>query len=222
MVGGDWRELAEGRVDVAFVCSPPVIWLEGAVVPIAAPVLADARFGGRPLYTSEVIVAAGSSFTSLEELRGARWAVNEPSSWSGYWVTLAAVGGWDHFGSVTRAGFHQRALRMVVEGAVDASAIDCHVLAVELRDNPTLAGRIRVIETLGPAPIQPVVVRRGLDPELKDELTARLLALPREVLAPHLVDRFVEAPDYSMVAAAIGTSTGGAFDRYHLLRARQA
>jgi hypothetical protein len=54
--GGDWRELAAGEIDAAFVCSPPLVWLEGAVEAIAAPVLTDPRLGGKSLYCSEVVV----------------------------------------------------------------------------------------------------------------------------------------------------------------------
>lgn len=207
--GGDWRDLGGGGIDLAFVCSPPLAWLGGAVEALAAPVLADPRFGGLPLYSSEVVVAAGSAHRSLADLRGARWAVNEPSSWSGYWVTLQRVGSWDYFGEVVEAGFHQRALRMVAGGEVDGSAIDCHVLAVELDRHPELAGRIRVIDSLGPAPSQPVVVRSTLDAALKEHLRRRLLELEHPVLAAHRVIRFAPAPDYSAIARAVGGGLGG-------------
>src|SRR5207302_10267471 len=137
-----------------------------------------------------VIVGAASGRRSIDDLRGARWAYNEPSSWSGYWVTLARVGSWRHFGEVVAAGSHQRALRMVAAGEIDGSAIDAQVLAVELRDHPDLAERVRVVETLGPAPIQPVVVRAGLDPELKHAVRTRLLALRGEPLERFFVRRF--------------------------------
>jgi len=203
VTGHDWRELATGGADVAFVCSPPLVWLAGAVEAIAAPVLMDPRFGGQPIYSSEVVVRHDSSHRSLDDLRGARWAYNEPSSWSGYWVTLARVGGWRYFGDVFAAGSHRRALRMVAGGQVDGSAIDCQVLAVELRDHPELAERVRIIESLGPAPIQPVVVRAGLDPGLKRDLQARVLGLSGEVLERFFVERFAPPPDYSAVAAAL-------------------
>jgi len=201
--GNDWRDLAAGDIDVAFVCSPPLVWLGGAVEAIAAPVLADPRFEGRPLYSSEVVVSAGSACTSLDDLRGARWAYNEPSSWSGYWVTLSRVGGWEYFGEVVAAGSHQHALRMVAGGEVDGSAIDSQVLAVELRDHPELAERVRVADTLGPSPIQPVVVRAGLDAEVKQAVRARLLSLRGGQLHRYFVRRFVPAPDYSAIAAAV-------------------
>jgi phosphonate transport system substrate-binding protein len=202
--GDDWRELVTGSIDVAFVCSPPLIWLGGGVEAIAAPVLSDPRYGNRPLYSSEVVVGAGCAHRSLDDLRGARWAYNEPGSWSGYWITLTRVGDWSYFGEAVAAGSHQRALRMVASGEVDGSAIDAHVLAIELRDHPELADRVRVIETLGPGPIQPVVVRAGLDPEVKREVRARLLTLRGEPLARHFVRRFVPPPDYSPIAEALG------------------
>ncbi|TMD56322.1 MAG: hypothetical protein E6I85_00755 [Chloroflexi bacterium] len=184
--GRDWRELASGDIDAAFVCSPPLVWLEGAVEAIAAPVLTDDRFGGEPLYSSEVVVRAESRFRSLADLAGARWAVNEPSSWSGYWVTLARVGEWSYFGQV-----------------VDGSAIDCQVLAMELRQRPELADRIRVVASLGPSPIQPVVVRSSLAAGLRSDLCERLLSLGGPVLEHHFVRRFVAPPSYAPVAAEL-------------------
>jgi phosphonate transport system substrate-binding protein len=205
--GGDWRELETREIDLAFICSPPLIWLGGAVEAIAAPVLMDPRFGGKPLYSSEVIVNRDSRFQSLEDLRGARWAVNEPSSWSGYWVALQRVGSWDFFGDVVEAGFHERALRMVAEGVVDGSAIDCHVLAVVLKRDPKLAARIRVLETLGPAPSQPVVVRAGLEAGVKARIQEVLMGLKEPLMKDFGVERFAPPPDYSEIAAIVTASS---------------
>jgi phosphonate transport system substrate-binding protein len=204
--GGDWRELARGAIDIAFVCSPPLIWLGDAVEPVAAPVLTDPRFGGKPLYCSEVVVNRNSHFQSLEDLRGTRWAINESSSWSGCWVTLHRVRSWDFFGEVVEAGFHEEALRMVADGEVDGSAIDCHVLDVVLRKDRGLAERLRVVETLGPAPSQPVVVRAALDAGVKARIRQRLLELQDPLMEEYGVAGFAPAPDYSQVAEAIGAS----------------
>jgi phosphonate transport system substrate-binding protein len=205
--GRDWRELDSGRIDIAFVCSPPVIWLGGAVQAVAAPILTDPRFGGKPLYCSEVIVSRDSPFQSLDDLRGARWAINEPSSWSGYWVTLHRIGSWDFFGEVVEAGFHERALQMVASGEIDGAAIDSHVLGVALRNAPQLVDLIRVVETLGPSPSQPVVVKSDLDSALKEQIRSRLLELRDPLMTEFLVEGFAPAPDYSEIAAVVGASS---------------
>jgi phosphonate transport system substrate-binding protein len=204
VVGRDWRELAGGQIDLAFVCSPPLIWLKGAIEAIAAPVLTDPRFAARALYCSDVVVRSDSAFHSLEDLAGSRWAVNEPSSWSGYWVVLQRVGRWNYFREVVETGFHQRSLRLVAAGEVDASAIDSQVLAMELRNDPSLAMGLRVVASLGPAPSQPVVVRSGLDAAVKADLQSRLLNLPGAMLEGFFIERFVAAPDYSAIAAVVG------------------
>ena len=205
VVGGDWTELAAGHIDVAFVCSPPMIWLGRAVEAVAAPTLTDPRFGGKPLYCSEVVVSRDSPFHSLEDLRGARWAINEPSSWSGYWVTLQRVGTWDFFSEVVEAGFHERALQMVASGEIDGAAIDSHVLGVALRNAPQLAEMLRVVEMLGPAPSQPVVVRSGLAAGVKARIRERLLELHDPLMKEFLVEGFAPAPDYSQIAAVVGS-----------------
>ena len=71
------------------------------------------------------------------------------------------------FSQVVEAGFHQRAMRMVATGEVDAAAIDSQVLAIELRDHPNLAQELRVIGALGPSTIQPVVAARHLPGDVK-------------------------------------------------------
>jgi phosphonate transport system substrate-binding protein len=206
--GGDWRSLGEDGIDLAFVCSPPLIWLKGAVEAIAAPVLVDPRFDGQALYSSEVVVRSDSPYRSFADLKGSRWAVNEPSSWSGYWVVLQKVGDWSYFGEVVESGFHRRSMQLVADGEVDAAAIDCQVLAMEQRDDPGLALRLRVVATLGPAPSQPVVVRSTLEAGAKAQLQNRLLNLPAAELRPFFIGRFAPPADYGAIAAVVGSGPG--------------
>src|SRR6185312_5924808 len=98
------------------------------------------------------------------------------------------------------AGFHQRAIRLVADGEVDASAIDSQVLAVELRDDPWLAGRIRVIDALGPSTIQPVVAATRLPADLRRAIRTALLEVHTDpategALSQGAVDRFVAVTD---------------------------
>jgi phosphonate transport system substrate-binding protein len=207
-VGRDYGELADGRADVAFLCGLPYVHLADVanptVVVLAAPILSGDRYGGRPIYFSDVIVGANSGFASLADLRGSTWAYNEPDSQSGFGVVRAHLAGLGEtagfFGRVVEAGFHDTAIRLVAEGAVDAAAIDSQVLAIALRDEPGLARRLRVVAQLGPSTIQPVVAASRLPTDLRADLRQALVGLgaepgAREALAAGLLSGFIPIAD---------------------------
>lgn len=171
---------------------------------MAAPVLAGGRYRGEPIYFSDVIVARESSVRSFADLRGRSWAYNDRNSHSGYNLTRyelvkrGETGG--YFSRVVEAGSHQRSMRLVADGGVDGAAIDSQVLAVELREHPDLAARLRVIDAFGPSTIQPVLAATRLPAELRDAVRDVLLHLhedptAREALAYGFVERFVEVDD---------------------------
>jgi phosphonate transport system substrate-binding protein len=139
-----------------------------------------------------VIVRHDSPISCLEELRGCSWAYNEPASHSGHTITLYSLvqrGVQPGFlGRVVEAGFHQRAIRLVATGAVDAAAIDSQVLAIELRDHPQLAARLRIIDTFGPSTIQPVVAASRLPEQLKDGVRELLVGLGDDASARPVLD----------------------------------
>ncbi len=88
----------------------------------------------------------------------------------------------------------------MLAGKVDASAIDSHVLAVELKRRPALASEIRVIQVLGPATIPPVVVSSKLPADVQTAIRDALCGLhgedgARERLAEGLIERFVPVGD---------------------------
>src|SRR5215210_620518 len=207
-VGRSFDEFAVGEADVGFLCGLPYVELVRQPRPpvelLAAPVLRGARYGGRPIYFSDVIVRADRPFRSFSELRGRVWAYNDPDSHSGYNATrhrLVSMGETDgFFGRVVEAGSHQRSIQLVCSGEIDAAAIDSHVLAVELRDRPALREQLKVIDALGPAGIQPVVAASRLPAGLKAAVREALLAMgddpaARAVLIHSFVERFVAVTD---------------------------
>src|SRR5262245_875014 len=56
---------------------------------LAAPVMEGARYGGRAIYFSDVVVHQNSTFCSFADLRLASWSFNESGSHSGYNLTRA-------------------------------------------------------------------------------------------------------------------------------------
>jgi phosphonate transport system substrate-binding protein len=206
VVGSSYERVSE-QADVSFLCGLAYIELRRLgepIEPLAAPLLHGGRYGGRPIYFSDVIVRRDSPYRSFADLRGCSWAYNEPYSHSGPGITchrLVVLGETeDFFGRVIQAGWHEKSIRLVHEGQVDASAIDSHVLTLAMHDHPELAEGLRVIDSLGPSTIQPIVVPSWLEAELKADLRAVLLemntdAAAQTVLADRLVQGFVAITD---------------------------
>lgn len=203
-----------GDIQVGWICGLPYVWkADNQHLPVellAAPVMSAPRYQNRPIYFSDVIVHADSPFTRFADLRGARWVYNEPHSHSGYNLVayhLATLGeNWSYFNEVLASGAHQVSLDMVKNGRCDASAIDSTVLEIEFAKNPSLQTQFRVIETLGPSPIPPWVVRQDVPTDLKQNVRHSLLTMHTHsaghtILAKHGVAQFspITDKDYDMI-----------------------
>ena len=209
LVVGTGYDGVAGLAEVSFLCGLAYVELVEAGEPleaVAAPLLQGARYGGRPVYYSDVIVRRDSPFRRFADLRGRSWSYNEPRSHSGYGITryrlveLGETAGF--FGEVVEAGWHERSIRLVHAGEVDASAVDSHVLAVALRDHPELAAGLRVIDSFGPSTVQPAVVASWLPGPLKAAVRTALATMAdepagRAALARGMVERFVPVTDSS-------------------------
>lgn len=176
-----WQErerwLDEGRAHVGWLCGLPYVWKADGAAPLrllAAPVMEGERYGGGPIYFSDVVVHRESSFAAFEDLRGASWAYNEPRSHSGFLLTrynlaLRGLNG-DFFGRIVGAGSHQRALKMILAREIDGSAIDSTVLELVLEAAPEIGEQIRVLESWGPSPIPPWLIHREAPAALRERL----------------------------------------------------
>lgn len=208
----DWPQryaaLDGGEMEVAWICGAPYVrrmdGSQAAIELLAAPVWRGARYGDRPVYFSDVVVRSQSAARSFDDLRGARWAYNEPGSLSGYESVRAflAERGWDgtFFSAVVQAGSHQRALDLILAGEVDAAAIDSTVLEEEMRRKAGLARRIRTIETIGPNPMPPWVAAAHVPAETRVALRIALVGMDGDpqgaaVLAALPVTRFAAVND---------------------------
>lgn len=211
-----------GEVAVCWLCGPPYVWRADGGEPIellAAPVMAAARYADRPVYFSDVVVRAEDGYDRFADLEGCSWAINERSSHSGYFVTkqhLAAMGRREgFFGRVLESGSHQRSLELLLAGRIDATAIDSTVLELLLAQRPALASRLRVIDSLGPSPMPPWVLRQELPLALRHGLREALLTMHldgegRAALAAGQVARFaaVDDGDYDPIRSMLTLTDG--------------
>jgi phosphonate transport system substrate-binding protein len=190
---------SRGEADVGFLCAPTYLGLREREHPPAellgvAPVFADERACGKPVYFCDVIVNRGSSVRSFRDLKGGTWAYNDPCSLSGHGALAARLGSGatagKFFGQMIRSGSHPASVRLVADGGADAASIDSNVLAILLGRTPGLRDKVRILESWGPYPIQPVVVRTGLDSALKGALRESLLRTEADPLTRPALEAF--------------------------------
>jgi phosphonate transport system substrate-binding protein len=198
------RMLDQAHAQVGFICGLPYTQRAGWLDLLAAPVMRGTRYDNRPIYFSDVVVRHDSPFKSFSDLRGATWAYNEPDSWSGCLVLRAYIAARgetrNYFGNIVESGAHIRSLQMIVDGMIDAAAIDSTVLEIELVRRSELAKQIRVVERIGPNTIPPAVARRDLPDTLKWRLRDALLQMHADdegaaILADGMVSRFAAIRD---------------------------
>jgi phosphonate transport system substrate-binding protein len=181
-----WQEredaLRHGRALLGVVCGLQYVKAEHTLHLLVAPVMRGRRYSSRPIYFSDVVVRRDLAANSFDALKGSRFAVNEPTSHSGYGIvryTLAEHGiDGSFFGRVIQSGSHERSLELILNGQADAAAIDSTVLETELRNRPWLAEKLRVVATLGPSPSPPLVASRLATTTLQAAVVDSLLRMP--------------------------------------------
>jgi phosphonate transport system substrate-binding protein len=230
LTGVSWEErhrrLDAGDIHVAFICGLPYSLKhdrpDQPIELLCAPVMAAPRYGGRPVYFTDVVVRRDRPARAFSDLRGMTWAYNDEGSHSGYnlarhhLLALGETGG--YFGRAVASGSHQNSIQMVLNGEVDASGIDSVVLEIETARRPELGAALRTIASLGPSPIPPVVVARGLDPSVKARLRDLFLGMSgdaagRAILADGRMTGFVPVrdADYDPIRAMVRRAEAAGF-----------
>lgn len=194
--------LKKSNIDVAFVCGGPYIdghkefGMELLIAPMAY---------GKAVYYSYIIVSKDSPIKSFKELRGTRFAFTDPLSNTGMLVPTYMLAKMNEthdsfFKSYDFTYAHDKSIKAVAMGVVDGAAVDSLVWEYANLINPEFTSKTRVIEKSPPYGIPPVVVRPGLDPELKEKLRQSFLNIHKdkkgmEILKRMFIDKFVVVDD---------------------------
>lgn len=185
-----------------FLCGLPYVRARDRGVPVEAVAAAVHRGEPGPQYYADLVVREGSDACGASDLVGRRIGLNGRDSLSGYVLPYAALMerslAEPLYAEAVETGSHRRSLELLLDGELDAAAIDSTLLALEAQDDPAIAA-LRVVEQLGPAPIPPVVLLH-CDLAATGQLRTALLELHRSeagrrALALGLVDRFVAVGD---------------------------
>lgn len=217
--------MLQDQLDIAFICGLPFARLNrvisGQLKALVAPVMLASRYQDCPVYFSDIIVNAESDLKTFDDLLGKTLCFNDPGSNSGYNLVLQKLIGSGYpnsfFSKVIQSGSHQRSIRLVVNRLADCSAIDSTVLEQELRDSPELANHLRVVESIGPCPMPPVVAARRLGSEFIELLQSALLQPDTELqsaMAQAQIRRYVavQSQDYEAIAMMYDASVQAGYE----------
>jgi ABC-type phosphate/phosphonate transport system substrate-binding protein len=194
---------ARDDLGCAMMCGLPYSQRRPQPKIVAAPVPSPARYDGRPIYFTDIVVRSDSKYSKLEDTFGAVVGYTLEDSMSGY-VALrrhllrfrsknkpklyrAAVGG------LLNA---RRVIEALHERRIDVGPLDSYYHDLIRHHEPDFAAKVRVIATTAEAPIPPLVstskeTMLGLQEALLAAGDAPELAADRAVL---LLDRFT-VPD---------------------------
>ncbi|MEM8863347.1 MAG: PhnD/SsuA/transferrin family substrate-binding protein, partial [Chloroflexota bacterium] len=202
------KMINRGFAQVGWVCGLPYVLKQEAYPDqfelIAAPVMEHQRYQHRPVYYSDVVVRYDSNLQTFGDLKGKRWAYNEPNSQSGYNITryhLAVlreeIG---YFGNVIEAGSHLNAVDMILNGEIDAAAIDSTVLELAYEERPELRQDLRVVDVLGPSPIPPWIINTSVPRDVRDAIkrvfwTMHMTADGQDILSKWQIERLAPVSD---------------------------
>jgi ABC-type phosphate/phosphonate transport system substrate-binding protein len=185
---------ARDEIDLGFLCAPSYRQLANRTPSSvqligAAPVFDDARNNGRPWYFAELVVRDHDHASSLEDLADSRIGFNDHRSMSGLVALqerLAQLDLDESFVTLVRTGGHRHSLEMLADKTIDAASIDSNTLL----DLGELPEGVRVLETWGPFPVQPIVVRSSLLDKTREVITSALLSLHHDSATTRALRRF--------------------------------
>jgi phosphonate transport system substrate-binding protein len=185
---GDNNPFADKSADIGFVCAPTFRFLKEELELLPVPVPADIRANGKAVYFADVVVRADSPFFSFADLRAKRWAYNDRNSRSGWFSMVDRISPQspsEYFSEVIQSGSHLESLRWILNGQIDAAAIDSNALLNQVNRKQIKTSEFKILETWGPFPIQPVVMRADMPFSLKQSVHDCLLRA-HETFGPEL------------------------------------
>ncbi len=192
-LGALWRR---DDLGAATMCGYPLVsWrdaVHAAPVPIAAPVPLPSRFGGRPLYWTDIVVQADSRFATDDDLAGTRFGWTVVDSQSGYQAPRRHVAdralarGGRYFGAtIGPLATPRRVVESIIDGTIDAGPLDAYWHALLQRHEPDTARQLRIVATTAPTPMPCFVAAAATTGALRERLARSFVDAGR---APDLLE----------------------------------
>ena len=186
------------RDDLAAVmmCGLPLSRRATRPVILAQPLPSLARYGGRAVYCTDIVVGANSAFRTLEDTFGQRAGYTLKDSQSGYYafrhhLLTQHPGNPQPYAAITGGLVNARGIiEAIVEGRIDVGPLDGYVHDLIRHTEPEYAAQVRIIVTTDPTPMPAIIATAPLREEevqrlraaFKAAITASELAAARAAL----------------------------------------
>jgi ABC-type phosphate/phosphonate transport system substrate-binding protein len=147
---------------------------------VAAPIPSPPRYGGRPVYFTDIAVRADSKFYRLEDTFGGVVGVTLPDSMSGYVALrrhLAPHGRNLYRKEVSGLLNARKVIEALDEGRIDLGPLDSYYYDLLKAGDPAFAAKVRIIDSTRAAPIPPLIATAKIAPRELQRLRAALLAV---------------------------------------------
>jgi ABC-type phosphate/phosphonate transport system substrate-binding protein len=176
------------RPDAAclFMCGYPLSQAQPQPHVLAAPLPSPRRYGGKPVYWTDIVVPIDSPITRLEETFGRRFAFTTEDSQSGYQAPRLlfahhARGASLFAKSVGPLVTPRRIVEAVLAGDADAGPLDSYAHDLLRLHEPELASRLRVIAATPATPIPPLVAAPDITSATAKRIADALIAVGENV-----------------------------------------
>lgn len=213
--------LRTGKADLAYM-GPLAVALASERAG-AEPIVMKAVEGDKSqaIYHSLLVTnSENTAINSIQDIKGKTIAFVDPDSTSGNLIpTYEIIKAYPNdnldsdmlhtngkfFEAASYSGKHQAGLQAVIKGDVDVVPISDHILAAEIANGNAKKEDIKTIFESSPIPAEAMVVRKGIDPELKQTLLDFLTSYDNEdyfkLVIKEPTARFVESgiADYQTI-----------------------
>jgi ABC-type phosphate/phosphonate transport system substrate-binding protein len=208
---------ARNDLGCAMMCGLPYSQRRPRPTLVAAPVPSAARYRGRPVYFTDIVVRADAPYASLEDTFGGVVGYTLDDSMSGcvafraYLLSYRQKYGPDLYREAIGGLVNSRqVIEALQDGRIDVGPLDSYYHDLLKHNEPEFAASVRVVASTDAAPIPPLVASSEISAETLKRLRAALLAvgesdelaLERDVL---LLQRIVvpDEADYCVIDAVL-------------------
>ena len=175
---------ARPDVGCVFMCGFPISNARPTPRILAAPVPDPARYGGKPVYCTDIVVRADSPLRHITDTFGRRFAFTTEDSQSGYQAPrqflapFARDRGAALYASIVGPlVMPRRVVETVLGGKADAGPLDSYFHDLLRQHEPAIAAQLRVVASTRFTPIPALVAAPALPEADARRLTDALLAV---------------------------------------------